>query len=57
MGALALLWPPLLWLLFAVLFGQPPGTLAQTQGMCRARAGRAGGRAMVGGTNFSFAML
>ncbi|XP_052051632.1 cadherin-related family member 5 isoform X2 [Apodemus sylvaticus] len=31
MGALALLWPPLLWLLFAVLFGQPPGTLAQAQ--------------------------
>ncbi|GAB1292898.1 Cadherin-related family member 5 [Apodemus speciosus] len=31
MGAPAHLWPPLLWLLFAVLFGQPPGTLAQTQ--------------------------
>ncbi|XP_036061601.1 cadherin-related family member 5 [Onychomys torridus] len=31
MGAPALLWPPLLLLLFIVLFGQPPGTLGQDQ--------------------------
>ncbi|XP_021023328.1 cadherin-related family member 5 isoform X2 [Mus caroli] len=31
MGALALLWPSLLLPLLTVLFGQPPGTLAQTQ--------------------------
>ncbi|XP_021071106.1 cadherin-related family member 5 [Mus pahari] len=31
MGAPALLWPPLLLPLLTVLFGQPPGTLAQTQ--------------------------
>lgn len=42
MGAPALLWPPLLLPLLVVLVGQPPGTSAQSQGMCWTGAGWVG---------------
>lgn len=44
MGAPAHLWPLLMLSLLIVLFGQPPGTVAQAQGMCWTGAGWVGGR-------------